>query len=334
MRQALCSGALTRATLYHQAAYQSANDAPPRWHAMASAIAGAAVAASFAAEHAWADAGQSTVAPPQASAAVEAVNAYARPTRLIGLPAAVTLYQYEVCPYCCKVKAVLDLHKIPYKVVEVNPLTKAELSWSTYKKVPVVKLGEEVLVDSSAIISRLAAEVEGVGGAVEKKKAWFGSATAPANPDFSPEVVRWRKWVDDVFVKVLTANIYRSWDESFQTFKYITDQTNWSWGTRELARMSGAVLMWRVGKNMPAKYKIEGDLRQALYGACNEFLDSLGDQPFHGGAQPDLADLAVFGVLRSVWGTDTFNDVMCSTRMGQWYGRMCERVGPSARLKE
>jgi glutathione S-transferase len=50
--------------------------------------------------------------------------------------------------------------QLPYKVVEVNPLTKSELKWSTYKKVPVMKLDEEVVVDSSAIISRLASEVE------------------------------------------------------------------------------------------------------------------------------------------------------------------------------
>jgi microsomal prostaglandin-E synthase 2 len=44
--------------------------------------------------------------------------------------------------------------------VEVNPLTKGELRWSSYRKVPVVQMGEEVLVDSSAIISRLAAELQ------------------------------------------------------------------------------------------------------------------------------------------------------------------------------
>ena len=50
--------------------------------------------------------------------------------------------------------------QLPYKVVEVNPLTKGELKWSTYKKVPVMKLDAEVVVDSSAIISRLASEME------------------------------------------------------------------------------------------------------------------------------------------------------------------------------
>lgn len=50
--------------------------------------------------------------------------------------------------------------QIPYKVIEVNPLTKTELKWSSYKKVPVVQLDEEVLTGSSAIMSRVAAEAE------------------------------------------------------------------------------------------------------------------------------------------------------------------------------
>ncbi|RHY73216.1 hypothetical protein DYB30_013048, partial [Aphanomyces astaci] len=50
----------------------------------------------------------------------------------------VTLYQYEPCPYCCKTKAVLDFLKVPYNVVEVNPVTKKELKAITdYNKVPV-----------------------------------------------------------------------------------------------------------------------------------------------------------------------------------------------------
>jgi len=37
---------------------------------------------------------------------------------------------------------------------------------------------------------------------------------------------------------------------------------------------------------------------------------ALKGRPFLGGDKPDLADLAVFGVVRSVTGTDTFNDLM------------------------
>ena len=37
---------------------------------------------------------------------------YARPPSLSGLPKDIILYQYEVCPYCCKVKAALDYYKV------------------------------------------------------------------------------------------------------------------------------------------------------------------------------------------------------------------------------
>jgi hypothetical protein len=36
----------------------------------------------------------------------------------------VTIYQYKICPFCCKVKAVLDFFKVPYETLDVNPLTK------------------------------------------------------------------------------------------------------------------------------------------------------------------------------------------------------------------
>lgn len=62
-------------------------------------------------------------------------------------------------------------------------------------------------------------------------------------------------------------------------------------------------------------------------------MRAVGEGPFHGGAAPDLADLAVFGVVRSVTGTDTFNDLMHHTRIGGWYEAMFTAVGTSARLE-
>eukprot|EP00882_Tetradesmus_deserticola_P031473 GHRQ01035591.1.p1 GENE.GHRQ01035591.1~~GHRQ01035591.1.p1 ORF type:complete len:160 (-),score=36.98 GHRQ01035591.1:194-673(-) len=37
---------------------------------------------------------------------------YMLPTPTGHLPSSITLYQYEVCPFCCKVKAFLDYHKV------------------------------------------------------------------------------------------------------------------------------------------------------------------------------------------------------------------------------
>lgn len=103
----------------------------------------------------------------------------------------VTLFQYEPCPYCCKVKAVLDYLKIPYEVVEVNPLTKKETKvFTDYRKVPVCKIDDEVVVDSSAIISRLRELV------VDVQEG--GASTGGVARE---EEDKWRQWVDKKLVK-------------------------------------------------------------------------------------------------------------------------------------
>lgn len=287
---------------------------------------------------------------------------YQRPTNVTGrLPREIIVYQYDVCPFCCKVKAFLDYHKIPYRCVEVNPLTKAELKWSEYRKVPVVLVDGQQVNDSSAIISRLAAEAEaarrqggGGGGSASasgssSKKAGFlsslfgggsGGSEGAARPSSGgaqagesvAEEEKWRRWVDDWFVKVITCNIYRNMHEAFQTFDYIAEQGNFGWVSREAARLVGATMMWGISGKLKKKYGVEGDVREVLYQSADEWVDALQGRPFMGGSQPDLADLAVFGVVRAVCGTDTFNDLMQNSKIGKWYERMFEAVGPSSRL--
>eukprot|EP00775_Hariotina_reticulata_P012596 gene12596-12728_t len=208
-------------------------------------------------------------------------DAYTLPASAGHLPSNITLYQYEVCPFCCKVKAFLDYNKLPYHTIEVNPLTKGELSWSTYRKVPVVKFGR----------GKNEANSSTGGVSVEEER-------------------RWRKWVDERFVKVLTANIYRSWDESWGTFKYMTQQSHWNWAVQQSVRLAGSVLMWQIGRRMPDKYNITG------------------------GDRPNLADLSMFGVLQAIKGTDTYNDVVLHSNIGPWLSRMVLAVGNSCEIKQ
>mmetsp|Transcript_38843 Transcript_38843/g.126005 ORF Transcript_38843/g.126005 Transcript_38843/m.126005 type:complete len:222 (-) Transcript_38843:429-1094(-) len=74
----------------------------------------------------------------------------------------IRLYQYQICPFCNKIKALLDLHGLEYETVDVNPLTKKEIKpWSEYRKVPIAVLtplagGEpEQINDSPVIAERL-----------------------------------------------------------------------------------------------------------------------------------------------------------------------------------
>ena len=50
----------------------------------------------------------------QAKTHVTISDAYAQPTELKGLPQNIILYQYEVCPFCCKLRAFLDFHKVRF----------------------------------------------------------------------------------------------------------------------------------------------------------------------------------------------------------------------------
>lgn len=76
-----------------------------------------------------------------------------------------------------------------------------------------------------------------------------------------------------------------------------------------------------------------GDLREVLYADANSFIAAVGPKPFMGGDKPNLADLAMFGVLSAIKGTDTYNDLVLNSNIGQWLSRMALTVGDSAEIK-
>lgn len=72
------------------------------------------------------------------------------------------------------------------------------------------------------------------------------------------------------------------------------------------------------------RYNLKEDVRQSLYDECNVWLRELKRKgtEFHGGIRPNLADLAVYGVLSSIEGCVAFRDVMENTQLGPWYTEM------------
>jgi microsomal prostaglandin-E synthase 2 len=53
-----------------------------------------------------------------------------------------------------------------------------------------------------------------------------------------------------------------------------------------------------------------------------------------GGTKPNLADLAVFGVLRPIRHLRAGEDMVENTQIGEWYQRMEEAVGEPSRIQE
>ncbi|KAL2512836.1 Glutathione S-transferase family protein [Abeliophyllum distichum] len=228
-------------------------------------------------------------------------------------PNDVVLYQYEACPFCNKVKAFLDYYDIPYKVVEVNPISKKEIKWSDYKKVPILMVDGDQMVDSSDIIDKLTNKIH------------------PGVQLEDDEENKWRGWVDNHLVHILSPNIYRSASEALESFDYITSHGNFSFTERLTAKYAGAVAMYFVSKKLKKKYNIT-DERAALYEAAETWVDALKGREFLGGAKPNLADLAVYGVLRPIRNLKSGRDMVEHTRIGDWYTRMENAVGVSSRI--
>lgn len=234
------------------------------------------------------------------------------------IPKDLVLYQYEACPFCNKVKAFLDYHDLPYKIVEVNPISKKEIKWSDYKKVPVLMVDGKQLNDSSAIINQLDSQIHPNKGRLSTD---------------AEEEEKWRRWVDEHLVHVLSPNIYRSASEALESFDYITTHGNFTTLERLTGKYVGAAAMYFVSKKLKKKHNIT-DERASLYEAANTWVEALNNRLFMGGSKPNLADLAVFGVLRPIRYLQSGRDMVANTNIGAWYSRMEEAVGGTSGVKD
>ncbi|KAM6543609.1 hypothetical protein CsatB_008056 [Cannabis sativa] len=230
-------------------------------------------------------------------------------------PKNVVLYQYEACPFCNKVKAFLDYYDLPYKIVEVNPMNKKEIKWSDYKKVPILKVDGEQMVDSSDIIDTLYKRINPESDTLDREEEKI-----------------WCRWVDNHLVHVLSPNIYRTVSEAIESFDYITTHGNFSFSERIVAKYGGAAAMYFVSKKLKKRHNIT-DERAALYEAVETWVDALKGRQFHGDSNPNLADISVFGVLRPIRPLQSGRDMVDNTRIEEWYSRMESAVGKSSKIQ-
>eukprot|EP01062_Namystynia_karyoxenos_P047997 TRINITY_DN3641_c0_g2_i1.p1 TRINITY_DN3641_c0_g2~~TRINITY_DN3641_c0_g2_i1.p1 ORF type:complete len:349 (+),score=114.30 TRINITY_DN3641_c0_g2_i1:78-1124(+) len=235
----------------------------------------------------------------------------------------VTLYRYLTCPFCGKVQAFLERFKIPYQCVEVDPLTKAQLAdVGGYSKVPVVRIGKPngggpILVDSFDIVSALAPKF----GAVQDTE----------------EVLQWRKWAADIFVRFLTLNLNRSLGDAYRSAAYIDVAEEIPWVNRMASKVLGSITMWLVVQVFITRPKLikmtdwDGkDERKALYDQLNHWASKgLAGKEFHGGRAPDSADTDVYGILNAIRGYPAYIDALRGSdpAVREWVGRMDAALG-------
>jgi len=272
----------------------------------------------------------------------------------------ITLYQYQTCPFCCKARVFLDYFGFNYDVVEVNSVMRTQVKWSKYKKVPivVVQYADKAIQvnDSSVIVSALysllvdAAETkleqvmdcyptirfmdDGVKSEIQNKYfLMFNETKVERTKEDIVEERKWRRWVDDELVHSLSPNVYRTPGEALAAFQWFDEVGRWrevfSVWERYLVIYLGASVMWLLGKRLKKRHNLKDDVRQSLYDQCNHWTKCLSKKgtPFMGGSQPNLSDLAVFGVLTAVEGCEAFLDARRETKIGVWFDRMKDVVG-------
>ena len=257
------------------------------------------------------------------------------PHTLPGGALSVVIYAYETCPFCNKVRAYLDAVKVPYVVVEVEPLMKSELSWwPTYKKVPLAVINGVVVTDSARIIDAVESLLREhtVGSSRSRSNSLpLYPLTALSIADGGKGESARRQWVDDVLVKLLTVNIYRTPGEALGTFDYLT-QRNFSAWSAFAAKYVGAAAMYGVARSRLTALKLPPgvDERAALATALTGFINDMNGAPFAGGDKPDISDVSAFGVLRAIKGLPTHTDALKMSIAGPWYERMVQAVGTSS----
>ncbi len=221
-----------------------------------------------------------------------------------------TLYQYEACPFCWKVKAALKYKRLPYKVVEVHPLNKKELSFSEeYKKVPVLLHGDVQVNDSTEILQYLDREFP------EKKL-------------FCDEGL-WLKWADEQLVHALPPLIYSTLGLAIKAFDYITKVGDFNFFQKRLIKYSGAFVMTMVAKKGAKKRNISNPVEN-FEGCLREWERAIESEGYLGKEAPNVADLTVYGYLSSIRKLPAFRFVKENKRVYEWMRSMDRALGGCA----
>lgn len=271
----------------------------------------------------------------------------------------ITLYQYQTCPFCCKARSFLDYFGLSYDVIEVNSVMRTQVKWSSYKKVPilVIQYGDKAiqLNDSTLIVSALYSILASKDDPQEVLKCYpsykftdvkdgkekleisnkyflmFQQGSLGKDERTKEELAeerKWRKWVDDVLVHMLSPNVYRTPSESLQAFNWFNEVGEWekhfSYWERNLVIYLGALVMWLLGKRLKERHHLKADVRLSLYEECDVWARAVKKKKtkFMGGDSPNLADLNVFGVLLAIEGCDAFKDLRENTKICRWFDDM------------
>ena len=225
----------------------------------------------------------------------------------------ITLYQFELCPFCHKVKAGLEVKGLDYTKVEVNPMNKRELPAlpeDAPRKVPVVSFAGEIVYDSTDILKSLDAK-------------YPARSLTPDDDDARARSEEVEAWVDEAFAQALPTVIYGTWGEAIKAAQVTARTSNFGFVQNVSVRAGGSLIMHQISKRILKKNgRKKGEGRAWIHEETDRFEAWLGDADFIGGDACSLGDVAMHGALSCVKDFPVFPELMSRPRLKAWFDRV------------
>ena len=216
------------------------------------------------------------------------------------------LHMLYTCPFCWKVRGLLEHLDIPHERIQVNPMrTKKTLpSAPEWNKVPVwVDSNNEVHVDSTPIMKHIDSIHNG-------GKLW--------SSDDEERRDKWMDWVDLHMSKATIPILYGSLGSALKTTTRVSKLEKFGFFSKRLYAWAGFPVMWGI----IAKKRVKKDGRtpkKLWHDLLSEFTNQFDGSMFFGGKTPDLVDLAAFGYVRSISPYPQFSQIEDHEDGMNWY---------------
>ena len=135
---------------------------------------------------------------------------------------------------------------------------------------------------------------------------------------------RWMDFSNQILGKSIVAVIYTSYGTSVQALDYVTRVDNFSFGSRLINKWLGGFIMRMVGKSRAKMFDLQP--RENLQYQLDVMSEAIRGE-FFGKDEPNGADYANFGILRSMQGLNGFDIVENHNVVSGWYRRMQKHSG-------
>jgi microsomal prostaglandin-E synthase 2 len=215
------------------------------------------------------------------------------------------LHMLYTCPFCWKVRSLLEHLGLEYEAVQVNPMKSKKLpSAPEWKKVPVwVDSSENIHVDSTPIMKQ-------IDSAHNAGQLW--------EDDDEKRRDKWMNWVDTKLSKATIPILYGSITSALTTTRRVSKLEKFGFFSKRIYAWAGFPIMWGI----IARKRVKNDGRtpkKLWHDLLTEWTSSFNGKTFFGGDSPNLVDIAAFGYVRSISPYSQFSKIEEHKNGMEWY---------------